>query len=162
MVLGGFLTLTHSHLHHCWHFPTIVGFCHGGNMLGNHDQHNYYDDPWPTYPWASLLKNTQDEQLKLQSVCPRRDPRGCRSDSVVNQFYKEYKDSTCKWNCDEYISGCYLDPDNKNGDGNCNKSRCVGHSIGGALHLLCYYIIMLLYYYYHSIDRTLHLCKYCF
>ena len=27
---------------------------------------------------------------------------------------------------------------------------------------LCYHIIMLLYYYYHSIDRTLHLCKYCF
>ena len=36
MVYGGFLTLTYSHLHHYWHFPTMVGFCHGGNMLGNH------------------------------------------------------------------------------------------------------------------------------
>ena len=57
------------------------------------------------------------------------------------------KDSTYKWNCYEYVSGCYLDPDNKNGDGNCNKSRCVGHSIGGALHLfmlLYYYVIILL------------------
>ena len=37
MVYGGFLTLTYSHLHHYWHFSTMVGFCHGGNMLGNHD-----------------------------------------------------------------------------------------------------------------------------
>ena len=37
MEYGGFLTLTYSHLHHHWHFPTMVGFCHGGNMLGNHD-----------------------------------------------------------------------------------------------------------------------------
>ena len=36
MVYSGFLTLTHSHLYHFRHFPTMVGFCHGGNMLGNH------------------------------------------------------------------------------------------------------------------------------
>ena len=30
---GGNLTLTHSHLYHYWHFPTMVGFCHGGNVI---------------------------------------------------------------------------------------------------------------------------------
>ena len=34
---GGILSLTYSHLYHYWHFPTMVGFCHGGNVLGNHD-----------------------------------------------------------------------------------------------------------------------------
>ena len=37
MLYGGFLTLAHSHLHHYWQYPTMVGFCHGGNMLDNHD-----------------------------------------------------------------------------------------------------------------------------
>ena len=37
LVYGGFLTLTHPHLHYYWHFPTMVGFCHGGTMLGTHD-----------------------------------------------------------------------------------------------------------------------------
>ena len=31
----GFISL-YSHFYHYWHFPTMVGFCHGGNMLGNH------------------------------------------------------------------------------------------------------------------------------
>ena len=44
MVYGEFLTLTYSHLHHYWHFPTMVGFCHGGNMLGNHHHHHHDDD----------------------------------------------------------------------------------------------------------------------
>ena len=44
MVYGGFLTLTYSHLHHYWHFPTMVGFCHGGNMLSNHDSGNGCSD----------------------------------------------------------------------------------------------------------------------
>ena len=42
MVYGGFLTLTHSHLDS--HFPTMVGFCHGGNMLGNQDDNDEDDD----------------------------------------------------------------------------------------------------------------------
>ena len=33
---GGILSLTFSHLYHYWHFPTMVGFCHGGNVLGDH------------------------------------------------------------------------------------------------------------------------------
>ena len=33
IMYGGILTLTH--LYHYWHIPTMVGFCHGGNMLGN-------------------------------------------------------------------------------------------------------------------------------
>ena len=42
MVYGGFLTLTYSHLHH---FPTMVGFCHSGNMLGgNHHDGDDDDD----------------------------------------------------------------------------------------------------------------------
>ena len=35
---GGILSLTYSYLYHYWHFPTMVGFCHGGNVLGNHDK----------------------------------------------------------------------------------------------------------------------------
>ena len=35
---GGILSLTHSHLYHYWHIPTMVGFCHGENMMGN--RHN--------------------------------------------------------------------------------------------------------------------------
>ena len=47
---GGILTLTHSHLYHYWHIPTMVGFCHGGNMLGNHDDsYNDNDLRW-SYP----------------------------------------------------------------------------------------------------------------
>ena len=44
MVYGGFLTLTYSHLHHYSHFPAIMGFCRGGNMLGNHYHHDHHHD----------------------------------------------------------------------------------------------------------------------
>ena len=40
IMYGGILSLTHSHLYHYWHIPTMVGFCHGGNMLGNHDDND--------------------------------------------------------------------------------------------------------------------------
>ena len=37
---GGNLTLTHSHLFHYWHFPTMVGICHGGNMPASHNDND--------------------------------------------------------------------------------------------------------------------------
>ena len=43
IMYGGILSLTHSHLYHYWHIPTMVGFCHGGNMLGNHHHHHDCD-----------------------------------------------------------------------------------------------------------------------
>ena len=59
LVYGGFLTLTHSHLNHYWHFPTMVGFCHGGNMLENHHHHHHHHHvlsrslSW-TWCWVTL------------------------------------------------------------------------------------------------------------
>ena len=37
----GICHLTDSHHNHHGQKPTMVGICHGGNMLGNHD------DEWP-------------------------------------------------------------------------------------------------------------------
>ena len=37
IMYGGILSLTHSHLYHYWHIPTMVGFCHGGNMPASHN-----------------------------------------------------------------------------------------------------------------------------
>ena len=67
MVYGGFLTLTYSHLHHYWHFPTMVEFCHGGNMLGNHNNHHNHrdhDDNDDHHPGLLLPSgsNTADQQ----------------------------------------------------------------------------------------------------
>ena len=31
------MSLTDSHHHHHGQNPTMVGICHGGNVLGNHD-----------------------------------------------------------------------------------------------------------------------------
>ena len=41
IINGGILSLTDSHHHHHDQNPTMVGICHGGNVLGNHDD---YDD----------------------------------------------------------------------------------------------------------------------
>ena len=41
---GGILSLTFSHLYHYWHFHTMVGFCHGGNMPASHDDDDHDDD----------------------------------------------------------------------------------------------------------------------
>ena len=35
----GFCHLTDSHHYHHGQKPTMVGICHGGNMLGNHHHH---------------------------------------------------------------------------------------------------------------------------
>jgi hypothetical protein len=37
IIHGGILSLTDSHHHHHGQNPTMVGICHGGNVLGNHD-----------------------------------------------------------------------------------------------------------------------------
>ena len=43
---GGILSLTDSHHNHHGQNPTIVGICHGGNVLGNQDDEDgdYEDD----------------------------------------------------------------------------------------------------------------------
>ena len=38
IINGGILSLTDSHHHHHGQNPTMVGICHGGNVLGNHDE----------------------------------------------------------------------------------------------------------------------------
>ena len=38
----GICHLTDSHHNHHGQKPTMVGICHGGNMLGNHYHHYYY------------------------------------------------------------------------------------------------------------------------
>ena len=37
IINGGILPLTDSHHHHHGQNPTMVGICHGGNVLGNHE-----------------------------------------------------------------------------------------------------------------------------
>ena len=49
IMYGGNLTLTHSHHYHYWHFPTMVGLCHGGNMLASHYYHYYYAPHWQSH-----------------------------------------------------------------------------------------------------------------
>ena len=49
---GGILSLTYSYLFHYWHLPTMVGFCHGGNLLGNHD-HDAQDANYHHYQGAN-------------------------------------------------------------------------------------------------------------
>ena len=46
IINGGILSPAYSHHIHYWQIPTMVGFCHGGNLLGNHDHddHDDYDD----------------------------------------------------------------------------------------------------------------------
>ena len=41
IINGGILSLTDSHHHHHGQNPTMVGICHGGNVLGNHDHHHH-------------------------------------------------------------------------------------------------------------------------
>ena len=40
ILYGGILTLTHSQLYQYCHIPTMVGFCHGGNMPASHHFHH--------------------------------------------------------------------------------------------------------------------------
>ena len=44
IINGGILSLTDSHHHHHGQNPTMVGICHGGNVLGNHDDVDNDDD----------------------------------------------------------------------------------------------------------------------
>ena len=44
IINGGILSLTDSHHHHHGQNPTMVGICHGGNVLGNPDHQCYHDD----------------------------------------------------------------------------------------------------------------------
>ena len=62
---GGILSLTYSHLYHYWHFPTMVGFCHGGNLLGNRN------DMIVDY-WLSLWHKTHYMGLLHPGACLHR------------------------------------------------------------------------------------------
>ena len=44
IINGGILSLTDSHHHHHGQNPTMVGICHGGNVLGNHDVNDDVND----------------------------------------------------------------------------------------------------------------------
>ena len=44
IINGGILSLTDSHHHHHGQNPTMVGICHGGNVLGNHDEFDEFDE----------------------------------------------------------------------------------------------------------------------
>ena len=41
IINGGILSLTDSHHHHHGQNPTMVGICHGGNVLGNRCHHDF-------------------------------------------------------------------------------------------------------------------------
>ena len=72
MVYGGFLTLANSHLHHYWQYPTMVGFCHGGNMLGNHDDDDDDGDDGVdtdvTFRWPLLLRGVLESLPMIDSA----------------------------------------------------------------------------------------------
>ena len=64
IINGGILSLTDSHHHHRGQNPTMVGICHGGNVLGNHDDddedndgedHDNFDDDNINVQGASCL-----------------------------------------------------------------------------------------------------------
>ena len=57
---GGILSLTYSYLYHCWHFPTMVGFCHGGIVLGIHHHHHHHEHQ---HPYHQVLQDTLAEAL---------------------------------------------------------------------------------------------------
>ena len=61
---GGILSLTFSHLYHYWHFPTMVGFCHGGNVLGNHHHHHHYH-----HHGYLAQERTSAEPLESSEIC---------------------------------------------------------------------------------------------
>ena len=42
----GICHLTDSHHNHHGQKPTMVGICHGGNMLGNHHHHGHHYHYW--------------------------------------------------------------------------------------------------------------------
>ena len=44
IINGGILSPAYSHHIHYWQIPTMVGFCHGGNLLGNHGDGDGDDD----------------------------------------------------------------------------------------------------------------------
>ena len=41
---GGILSPAYSHHIQYWQIPTMVGFCHGGNVPEGHNHHDDYDD----------------------------------------------------------------------------------------------------------------------
>ena len=55
IINGGILSLTDSHHHHHGQNPTMVGICHGGNVLGNHINDGDDDDSDDNVPTDSLL-----------------------------------------------------------------------------------------------------------
>ena len=64
---GRIMSLTFSHLYHYLHFPTMVGFCLGGNVLGNHDGD---DDDEDTETEGNLyaVDDGQMQSSKLSNV----------------------------------------------------------------------------------------------
>ena len=76
---GGILSLTFSHLYHYWHFPTMVGFCHGGNVLGNHGGDGEHDDDEEI-----SVTNLVWARGKSVSVCARGSKGQMSNASVLN------------------------------------------------------------------------------
>ena len=43
IINGGILSPAYSHHIHYWQIPTMVGFCHGGNLPASHDDDDIVD-----------------------------------------------------------------------------------------------------------------------
>merc|ERR1712004_160976 len=56
-LMVGICHLTDSHHNHHGQKPTMVGICHGGNMLGNHTKPNLPNQPYQTKPTKPNLPN---------------------------------------------------------------------------------------------------------
>ena len=71
IINGGILSLTDSHHHHHGQNPTMVGICHGGNVLGNRSK--VYLCPsqvfsTPPWDWISLGAFVQNKDVPLFEI----------------------------------------------------------------------------------------------
>ena len=55
IINGGILSPAYSHHIHYWQIPTMVGFCHGGNLLGNHDHDDDDNDDHQKTTKANIM-----------------------------------------------------------------------------------------------------------
>ena len=91
MVYGGFLSLTHSHLHHYWHFPTMVGFCHGGNMLDNHHHNSMISITTTRWSASLIMMMICSTQANTTQATPARIRMAASSGKIfLNYLYRHF------------------------------------------------------------------------
>ena len=65
IINGGILSPAYSHHIHYWQIPTMVGFCHGGNLPASHDDHHHDHNHHDHHRLTRKLLSSTDEQTQL-------------------------------------------------------------------------------------------------